>query len=170
MSVTEWIKTFRTAATSQTAYSKVHDDDSSKSTETLLTSRRLQSPPRSHYILTAGNIFLFLISLALFTFSFTRSVTDSQCVNQLFTWCKPSIFPRSPRPTDAMPAPAFEAIEYHEEVYTGAFRQTTEYRGTPTLEIDERWLKLWDYREFDVPEEKWGLMNRTGDSTITRTS
>ena len=66
-------------------------------------------------------------------------------------------------------APAFEAIEYHED-YTGVFRQQSEFRGKPTPEIDDRWQKLWNYREFDVPESKWGLLNRTGDDTIVRTS
>ncbi|KAF2439302.1 hypothetical protein P171DRAFT_370123, partial [Karstenula rhodostoma CBS 690.94] len=47
--------------------------------------------------------------------------------------------------------------------------QASDYRGKPTPELDEQWLKLWDYREFDVPESAWPRMNRTADPTIVRT-
>ena len=49
------------------------------------------------------------------------------------------------------------------------FRQKSEFRGKPTPEIDDRWLKLWDYREFDVPESHWASMNHSGDTSIVRT-
>jgi hypothetical protein len=39
-------------------------------------------------------------------------------------------------------APAFEAVEYHEEDYKGIFHQASAYRGKPTPELDERWRKL----------------------------
>ena len=171
MSLKKLLGSFIDSYRDETVYSKVHDDDkAAESTETLLNSTQKSPIRRSYYLITFGNILLFLASLTLFILPYTRSVTDSQCVKQLYTWCK-SLPTRvaSPHLMQNI-APAFEAIEYHEEDYTGVFRQSSEFRGKPTPEIDERWVKLWDYREFDVPESKWDLLNRTGDETIVRTA
>ncbi|KAJ4349427.1 uncharacterized protein N0V89_008042 [Didymosphaeria variabile] len=170
MSVKEWARDLQRSLNRQTVYSRIHDDPS-ESTKTSLDAAQPPPPNRVYSIFSIVNVLLFLSSIVLVIIAYKRPVTDSQCVKQLYTW-----------------SPAFEAIEYHEEDYSGLFRQASAYRGKPTPELDEQWLKLWDCeptisplfniiqaktdqdREFDVPESAWPRMNRTADPSIVRTS
>jgi hypothetical protein len=92
---------------------------------------------------------LFLCSVTLLVIGYKRPLQDAECVKQIFTYCTllQKFLEFECRLTYGT-APAFEAVEYHEEDYKGIFHQASAYRGKPTPELDERWRKLWDCESF----------------------
>lgn len=88
MAVLDWIKGLRVAYGKQTVYAKIEDNALTESAERLFDTTR---PTPSHclnYVLCIVNALVFLISMIFVLVAYTLSVTDSQCVEQLYTWCE----------------------------------------------------------------------------------
>jgi hypothetical protein len=120
---------------SPTAYSKLpetdsdagHSDDVSTGSFALEKNTHITQRSRPHYLLWVCQLIFFLISVAALALAYSLPPTDATCVAKLFSY-----------------SPALEAVEYHEEDYSGVFHQPSVYRGNPTPELDEHWRKLWD--------------------------
>jgi hypothetical protein len=89
MAVRDWVRGLRGTLDRQTVYLKLENDDASaESVATLLDSTQSIKPHRAKYVFSIANALLFLSSIVLVVVAYTRPVTDSQCVRQLYTWCK----------------------------------------------------------------------------------
>lgn len=143
MFLATFFKRFQTSPpSSPTAYSKLpeaysdggHPDDDSTGSFALEKDTHTRQSSRPNYLLWAGQLLLFLVSVAALALAYAHPPSDATCVEKLFSY-----------------SPALESVEYHEEDYSGVFHQPSIYRGHPTPELDEHWRKLWDCKFFEFP-------------------
>ena len=49
-------------------------------------------------------------------------------------------------------APMMEAVKYEQVQFENAFHQKSKYRGTPTPELEQAWLDLWNCEFFALQQ------------------
>jgi hypothetical protein len=60
-------------------------------------------------------------------------------------------------------APALEVVEYEDTLLVGHFIEPSPYRGRPTPEKDALWERLWDWGAFNIPDDQFPLLNKSGE-------
>ncbi|KAL9612138.1 MAG: hypothetical protein Q9167_003254 [Letrouitia subvulpina] len=74
--------------------------------------------------------------------------SDKDCAAQLSIWF-------------LSPAPALDAVEYEERDWVSIFSTHSEFVGTPTSEMEEKWHKLVDMPAVLIPPKRIPFLNRS---------
>ncbi|KZT69728.1 hypothetical protein DAEQUDRAFT_726394 [Daedalea quercina L-15889] len=114
-------------------------------------SQRCYSSKRNFYDywpILAGATF-FSASLVLFYLSLHNP--DVQCTRRLSTY-----------------SPAIEAVEYHDVMFNGSLHHTSEFRGTPSPEVDAAWDRISNLKPLSIFEDDLTKIGRNSRPSMVK--
>ncbi|KAK3349067.1 hypothetical protein B0T25DRAFT_623934 [Lasiosphaeria hispida] len=125
------------------------DNDASPTTSPISRGLRFLSHPSVFALQTLTILFLAAYSIKL------HYPSDLACARQLSPYS---------------PYLESEDLRYVEFMAQNHLMQPSPYRGRPTPEIEESWLKLWRVPTIHLPETKLAALNKTPASDYTHVS